>query len=487
MASTSVRTPETAPPLPPNGRRTQAKRAAGLPRPSGEDQEDEDLLGGHETAVEAEAATVLSRKPEEFFEQLAGFTTDDWQYLIAYLYRTSPTIDRKSNGRPANIRKYVDFFDSDRIMREHGSGGYRIDLCRRNPVSGKCPRIGQLYLDIMNLDYPPRVPLGDWVDEPENNIWKWAKPSLEHAAATGHFPTQEDPNKLFDTILTGVERLRGAGSDKGDSVAAATIKQFGDMVTVLLSRPAAPPPDNTASNQIIAFLQNELSEQRKEVRSIREQLAQQQPKSFLEQMKEFVPAVSQAVEILGLKRAGKAAQTQWPDVITEVVEKLSENAPILYDLWKGAKAGDGASTGAFTLPAAAKKDAATAPKDNPGPTETSQARQEETTVPEDKRQRYQQILSQWGKLIESSAPFMLDYFRRNKTGFDFRDWLIEVHGMANFAALRGGVSAQEMTELTQLHTYLKTVMQPPDRALLYFTEFLTLPGEEPSGTVVEDE
>lgn len=495
MASTTINQPELATPPrrgKPSRQQSNGTRAARAPLTDEEIEEAErqQAAPANPPAVETEASITLSRKPEEFFEQLSGFSSDDWQYLIAYVYRTAPTIDRRQNGRATNIRKYVDFFDTDRLMKEHGSGGYRIDLCRRNPTTGKSPRIGQVYLDILNLDYPPRVPIGDWIDEPENDIWKWAKPSLEHAAATGHFQAdQPDPNKMFDTVLAGIERLRGTGNN-GDGVAAATITGLTGLVTALIERPVpqAPAPDNSATNQIIQFLQTELSETRKEIRSMREAQRTEQSKGLFEQLKEIVPVVKDVSAMFGFKAGAGSIRTNWGDVVTEVVDKLSENAPILYDMYKTAKGGDGAPAGGgFKLPAAAQQQQAAQPPQGAQTQQQTESGQEATTVPDEKRKRYQAILAKWGKLIETVAPIMLDNFRRLKTGYEFRDWLMEVHGMANYSQLRLEVSAQELTELTQLHTFLRTVMQPPDKVLVFFTEFLTEPGQEPPGSVIEDE
>ena len=508
MASTMLRTPEPAPPPLKNGTASAKKQATGVrkaaaaPPPSPAAPKDEELEDDLElsgaAAFEAEANVTLSRKPDEFFTQLAEFTTDDWQYLIAYLYRTAPTIDRRSNGRAINLRKYVDYFDTDRILREHGSGGYRIDLNRRNPVTGKCPRIGQVFIDLLDMDYPPRVPIGDWIDEPENNIWKWAKPSLEAATVSGHFPGQGeqiDPNKVFDTVLSGVERLSNRGNS-GDGVAAATIKQFGDMVTTLLARPAAAP-----DTSMITFLQNEVAASRAESRELRQLIMTQQNQKqpgILEQLKEIVPVVKDAMGVLGINRGagGRPVETNCGDVANKVVEGLNDNLPILYEMFRSREANAAGSgiAGGFRLGAAKKAEPATAAAAAPQQTQSQPineqasdpVKQQEAALADETRKRYQAILGKWGKLIDSCGVFIMDYYRRNKTGYELRDWFIEVHGMNNYGAFRADVSADDLAGLTQLHSLLQPVFQPPDKVLVFMTEFLTLPGDEPAGTVTEE-
>ena len=210
MATTEVHgpTPITPPldaPRPRRTRRNAPLQAAAPAAPPADDDE----LGEEETADLA---------PTDFWELLSSFHPDEWQQnLIIYTYRTAPKIDRRGNGQGLYIQKYAEAINEERLKLDHGSGGYRIDLLRLNLATRRTQRISRAYTTICDLNFPPRVPDGEWIEAPENEMWKWAAPSVRSAQATMMNPPAApaaDPNKVFDTVLAGVERLAGRG--RGD-------------------------------------------------------------------------------------------------------------------------------------------------------------------------------------------------------------------------------------------------------------------------------
>jgi len=455
--------------------------------------DDDDDLETATVAEEAASARTYRGKDEDFFDWLTQFTTDDWQFMMGYLYRTAPTIDRRAAGRPSNIRKYSVPFDQDTVMHDEGSGGYRLDLCRRDPSTGRSTRIAQHYFQIMNLDYPPRVPAGDWIEQPENDVWKWAAPKIAAAAQMAAiFPqgAPADPNKVFDTVLAGVERLRGAGNSGGDSVAAAAITALSAMTTKMMEQHGNKPTEDSASKVMLDFLKDELRETRKEMRELREsRKTEEKPKGILDQLRDLMPVVGELKTFFGLKGGGTAV-TNWGDVVTEVIDKLSENAPLIYDMVKG-RGGDGAAAAQWRLDPPNRKKAAEPAAETAAPGAAPAADPAATgegdgQMPEDEKKKYQGILSKWGQLITNVAPFLVDHFRANLTGYEFRDWFISRQGVNNYSAFRLDVTAVDLCELAQLHATLRAMLQPKDKLLVFLTEFMTEPGNEPAGTVSEE-
>ncbi len=164
-------------------------------------QQPEKRKPGRPRKVAAPDAEESPRKipREDFWIDLANLSADDWSRTICYLFRLSPTIDRRSGGRPTNLKKYAAPFDRDDIMREHGSGAYRIDRLQLDEQTGHYTRVAQERFDILNLDFPPRVPPGDWKDEPENAVWKWAVPAIEAAAqGTAGYPPGFNVSDIMD-------------------------------------------------------------------------------------------------------------------------------------------------------------------------------------------------------------------------------------------------------------------------------------------------
>ena len=81
----------------------------------------------------------------------------DWTYEFAYLYRLSPTIDRRSAGRQINIDKFACAFDPEDIKKKHGSGCYRICLFHIDPASNKYFKYRDEKIDILDMDSTPNV------------------------------------------------------------------------------------------------------------------------------------------------------------------------------------------------------------------------------------------------------------------------------------------------------------------------------------------
>lgn len=133
MASSSVRSSVKNGPPPRNGRVNGAAGRQKAAPPADDaaigllDEDDDDELETATAAADAEATQEAAAddtggtykgKGEDFWEWLTQFSTDQWQFMMGYLYRTAPTIDRRAAGRPTNIRKYSVPFDQDTVMHD---------------------------------------------------------------------------------------------------------------------------------------------------------------------------------------------------------------------------------------------------------------------------------------------------------------------------------------------------------------------------------
>jgi hypothetical protein len=423
---------------------------------------------------------------ENWFTWLSQFSPDDWDNMLGYLYRTAPKIDRRANGKPTSLAKFSHFFDQEDIKLNYGSGGYRIDLTVRDPVSGRMNRLCQHYFNILNLDYPPRVPPGDWVDEPENDAWKWAKPLLEAgAAATVAQMTNPagDPNKLFDTVLSGIERLRPAENGNG-MMAAELIKgmnqmqqymlQNSDPVKQLQMLATLMPKPEAKDDTLTKFLFDELKAMRQELRDARLAAA---PKSIIEQLKELLPMAKEMLSLTGTGRGEKS--NPWAEVLTSVVDKLGEHVPTIVDAFKNGGGGSGGFRLNGPQPQAQPQPGAAQPQ----PAAPDTPIDPESVLTKEQQMKMQTIIQNFGALIQQVTPFLIDHFTTNMTGFDFRDWFLARYGMNNWTALRVQVGAQDLCDLAQHHDMLKQALAPPEKLLVFLNEFFTPEGEEPEGAV----
>jgi len=519
MATASVRTvePPAAPPLTAAAKASAAREAAKKAR-NGDAAEPASNIP-RDTQSDAEAAATIRAWPEppaeeDFFNWLSQFSSDDWNNIILYVWRTAPTIDRRANGRVTHIGKYVHFVDMERIKLDYGSGGYRIDMCVRNPSGGKTTRLAQHYFQIMDLDYPPRVPPGEWIEAPENEAWKWSKAAIETQAMTGGPGT--DPNKVFDTVLTGIERLnQGRGNDGSAVVMAAVLNNMAAMqkymlesndptkqITVLatLIEKMFPQRANTGEDPVTALLKDELAAMRDELKEFRKTAS----KGIVAQLQELLPVA----KLLGFKIPGVAGskegtETNWADVTGQVVDKLSDHVPLIIDAIRSRNDGPGQNgVSGFRIPVTARPaatvvehqaqpaatDPAAAPATAAAPAEGTPPAEGAADVPQitpEKQAYYQEVLNQWGQLIQAVTPFMIDQFKQGN-GYQFRDWFLARHGEVRWGALREQVGAQTLCELAQMHTFLKVALAPPEKLLEFLNEFFTTPGEEPAGVTVEE-
>jgi len=146
------------------------------------------------TVIEELAPPIESEKPAEstegtdsqqpklssigFFEQLSRFSNVDWEQHIVYVYRLSPITDRLAGGTTKYLMKYGSRFDQDTLKADHGSGRYRLQLNRYGD-KGQSKTIRTYEIDIEDINFPPKVPPGEWLDDPRNKRWAWAKAKIQ--------------------------------------------------------------------------------------------------------------------------------------------------------------------------------------------------------------------------------------------------------------------------------------------------------------------
>src|ERR1035441_5859216 len=72
-----------------------------------------------------------------FFESLRKIALADWgsRYYL-YLYRLEPVIDRLRSGETKYVMRYSEPLDEEKLMQEHGSGRYRLNLVGTKPATG---------------------------------------------------------------------------------------------------------------------------------------------------------------------------------------------------------------------------------------------------------------------------------------------------------------------------------------------------------------
>lgn len=147
-----------------------------------------------------------------FFARLSEYPKDDWEKLLLYIYRMAPITDRRASGEPVNyIAKLSEPIDEDYVLREPnwgGSGKYRVRLNKLLP-DGKNTPIDVVEFVVENKKYPPQVPPGEWVDDPRNKRWAWAKTYYDGKNEAANQPPAPPPTQgpSLGEIVTAVKTM----------------------------------------------------------------------------------------------------------------------------------------------------------------------------------------------------------------------------------------------------------------------------------------
>jgi hypothetical protein len=137
-------------------------------------------------------AEATADERQSFMEYTSSLTEADWENHLLYVYQWQPFIDLTRGGQDKKYRKiYTCHMNEEAIKRDLGSGKYELKLNRADE-KGHEKTIKRLVFSIVDYDFPPNYPPGQWLDDPKNIDWIWAKPLLEKkykpaaAAASGN-------------------------------------------------------------------------------------------------------------------------------------------------------------------------------------------------------------------------------------------------------------------------------------------------------------
>jgi len=452
-----------------------------------------------ETSPELEAAVRTGAELDsdnshlDIFALQRAYDPLDWEKggLFMYLFRTAPVIDRGRTGNDFNIQKFTRPTDPDEIMRASygGSGGYKLTLVRYNPTTRLTTNIRQEYFKILNYDFPPRIPFGEWLDSDNNKEWAWAKPKLqalarqeaaaEQAAAQGA-PAAAGEDKVIALVR---ELLPGARKDEASTIAAEVVQAI-----------QREQPKTSAGLEAIVLkllesknggggddhLRAELIESRRFQNELLLKLTEANkgtvaaPRSLLAELRELAEAKDVLGTIFG--RGGKVTtdgKIEWPEVGVRIGEKLIEAAgPVMQAI---------AMRSGVKQPA--RRTAEVANGAGALPTSATAAAEQET--PEEIQEMIANISEQFGPMFDEVTPFLSNYFVRGVTGMEFRDWFIQEYGRRAYDGLKqlhpqtiADVIELRKTEApTELLRGQLAQLAPKEQVLQFIAQFLS---SEPS-------
>lgn len=211
-----------------------------------------------------------------FFDVLKKIPAHAWSEgkALVKVYRQEPCIDRTASGKPKHIQEYYEPIEGEeRIKVDHGSGKYLLFLNYQGPKDGSIHEIERTNIDILDMKFPPKVPRGDWLDEPKNQGWLWAFPKEAPP------PAASPVSQLAETldVLDGIQdraaaRARPAEAPKPPE--QPSMLEIIRTVKEIMPPPVPPATDNKMLDTIVALMNGQLDRMSRDNSELRKEIAE---------------------------------------------------------------------------------------------------------------------------------------------------------------------------------------------------------------------
>jgi hypothetical protein len=429
----------------------------------------------------------------DFFSDLKLFPKSDWdEQLMMYLYRTHPLIDLGIKGKGEwKIEKFCRPVDAQEILERHGSGGYKVLLCRWDPVTRRTTLLRTHYFTMLNMTYPPKVPFGSWLDREDNKDWLWAKPALEKQIGNGTAPPgQTSDAALFQAAVNAVKDLRPEVNKEDQTTLTKlvidTMKEANNPATTLslvnTVVSAIAGKGDGAANGIMTLvtsqlnaLQTELAAERAFNRELLTKLTTPAAAPAAGEKKSLKSEVLELADTMSALGFQKGGGTDWAEAGVEIGKEILKSLTVL---------GTAIITKQPAKPGQAQQQQRPAPVIDAhaqiaAPPAAAAAEPQQQT-PEEAMSTIQQLSNQFGGLFDQCAPFLVDQFVKGFSGMEFREWFKESYGAVGYNAMRGmdprtifDVIELRKTQGPEHVQQLLQQLQPPDELLTFITQFLS--------------
>lgn len=425
-------------------------------------------------------------------EWLDSTTEDDWaKHLICYCWRCEPITDRKAGGAPTSVDKLTRKFDYKEILKLHGSGRYRFDVSYRPPNGGKQTRVRQWYETIFDMSHPPKLPLGDWIEDPRNKDWAWAKTDLEAAerlrvlhaqGVTPAAPSQSKTEELGE-LLTIAEKLNP--KDNGNqAILLKLLEQSGpaNMLDMAGKLAYLRQPEKNGDSQITLLLLEHLLKRENPP----------PPADPIETTSKLLTGMKGIFEGMGVMNNGASAAPVKmdttglvvqgaSDILSKAIEQFGPYVPAAIDLFRHIKDRD-----LQIAQVSAQRGM------NPAQPWQFQGGPNQPTVPqtpapiaapqpapvEGAPMTPMVFLSKHKPLLDEMYPLFKHWFD-DQNGYYVADWIIDHKGRDAYDAVRKDASVDMLMVIVANVPQLNVIFQPPQDAREFFTELLCDPDNRP--------
>jgi hypothetical protein len=211
-----------------------------------------------------------------FFEVLKKIPPDAWTEgkAVIKIYRQEPSIDRLASGKAKHIQEYYEpIAGPERIKLDHGSGKYLLFLTYQGPKDGGLRELERTNIDILDMKYPPKVPRGDWLEEPKNSGWLWAFPKETPP------PAASPVSQLAETldVLDGIQDRAAARARPAEAPAAPTQPSMLEIIKTvkeMMPPPTPPATDNKMLDTIVQLMNGQLDRMSRDNADLRKEIAE---------------------------------------------------------------------------------------------------------------------------------------------------------------------------------------------------------------------
>ncbi len=272
---------------------------------------------------------------EGFFDKLAHVA--NWEDSQVWIYRIEPITDRVGQGKAKFIRIWAEACDENKIMHTEGSGVYSL-LWKQRPAPGAplVPHEKYERLEIENADYPPRIEPGDWLEDPRNRRWAWARAHYDAAVKKAQQAAAPPPAILTvqDTIALVRQELQQLQNGPKDETVLSAVRTGIEM-----ARAAA--PAQSGDSALLQIMQAQIAQSNDRANKMEERFLSllekqahpaeaQKPLTEEERFEQHARYVENARKIAG--RGGAEEHPGWGILRDTAVPVVTTVAPIFAGL-----------------------------------------------------------------------------------------------------------------------------------------------------------
>ena len=469
------------------------------------------------SAASKEAPELPETNPldQTVYDWMRTFTEAEWTRIMCYVYRKRPIFEvDTSDGRPIYAAKFSEPFDEEDLKKVVGSGKYELRFVISPPQGGANRNLRRTDVFLMDLRFPPMLPLGDWLDNPRNAQWKGFRAAIEERELI-EAAERRKRLAILDNPQAAQQQQQAAAQEEEMANAAVMealrdtqrqlnevsnperqLKTLSTLAEVLRppAAPAPPPPQDNGLKEFIGMLKDELKAAREEAAEARRQnfellkaqtaAPHRKEKSLIEQAKEF----GELAALMGYKRANGGDDAE-NSIWAGIVERALDATP---DIIAAFMASPTRPSKPRTIDAEVAEPVQTASK----PTDTSTAPEADEQADEDTEQQEvdpnvteedKKLLTEFEPLLRQFIPNFIQGLKKAKDNpeeaYVMQRFFLDEYGKSNLMQLKNAFGAEKLAKLCTGDPRLKILLPDYDAVLDFLKKFFDYPRAAQAGSV----